>query len=649
MENYEKLAKFIIEHVGGRENIENVTHCMTRLRFKLGDESKVMEEVLKSNKEIVTAQASGGRYQVVIGTHVGDVCEAVLRQLGQRADTKEEEEKGSLLNRFTATITQTMVPVLGVLGACGLLAAIQAVLVAFGAIGEGDGAYLFFNAMGNACLTFFPILLGYTSAKAFKMNPFAGMILGCILVFPNLTESVNSGDVLYTLFADTGFAMPVYKTFFGIPILFPTTGYTSTVIPIIFATYFASGIERRFDKVVPKAAKMYFVPLFTILISGLVTLLAIGPVSIVLTNLISIVVTFLLENCPIIAFIVIALIYQPLVVLGLHWALVSVGIIELMTAGNSLIISLIWPASFAHLAVCAAVYFRSKNQNMKETALPAVISACFCIIEPSIYGVTLPVKKRFGICMAAGTLGALVFGIANAPIYSISMGVTGFAGFISPKTGDLSGMLVSFLAVAVTMLAGFGLTWITFKPEDDGIKEEGQESGNQVKKERRRETIFSPMKGVTKSLSAMQDEAFSEGALGKGVCIEPEEGKVAAPCDGILSMVFPDGHAVGITSEAGAEVLIHVGINTIQLPEGTFRKEKQQGEQVKKGDVLVTFDLDKIKEQGYNMETAVVVSNTSDYLDIIDVADGETACLDELLVTVISENGSGRQPEAKNM
>lgn len=640
MANYEKLVSFIIENIGGKENVENVTHCMTRLRFQLVDDTKVNEDVLKSNKKIVTAQHSGGRYQVVIGTHVGEVCEEVLRQLGQSSasEVQNKGEKGSLLNRFTATITQTMVPILGVLGACGLISAIQAILVVLGIIHDGEGAYLLLNAMGNACLTFFPILLGYTSAKAFKMNPFVGMILGCVLVFPGLTASINSGDILYTLFEGSGFAMPVYKTLFGIPIMFPTNGYTSTVIPIIFATFFAAKVEKLFNKIIPQAAKMYFVPMFTILISSIVTLLVIGPVSIILTNLISTCVTFLLENCPIVAFIVVALIYQPLVVLGLHWALISVGLIEFMTAGNSLIIALIWPASFAHLAVCAAVYFRTRKQEMKETALPAVISACFCIIEPSIYGVTLPVKKRFGICMLAGTVGAIIFGIANAPIYAITMGITGFPGYINPATGSISGMLVSFIAIVATMTVGFGLTWFTYKPEDDEIeKKEEKKEIAETKKEHRKEFIYAPLCGKVKPLKEMKDPAFAEEGLGKGVCIEPEEGKVVAPCDGVLNVVFPTGHAVGVTSEGGADVLVHIGTNTIQLPKGTFHIRKKQGDYVKKGETLITFDLNEIKEQGYNMETAVLISNTSDYLDIIQVAKEKVHYQDELLATVVSE------------
>lgn len=636
MKKYEKLVSFIIVHVGGKENIENVTHCMTRLRFKLKDQSKVDEKALKENKEIVTAQSSGGRYQVVIGTHVADVCEEVLRQLNMESMEIEEKEKGSLINRLTATITQTMVPVLGVLCACCLIGGVLATLLAFGVVDKDDGAYLSLNAMGNACLTFFPILLGYTSAKAFKMNPFVGMILGCILVFPNLMESIHSGNVLYTFFEGSSMEMPVYKTFFGIPILFPENGYTFTVIPIIFATYFAAKVEKFFSKIIPQVARMHFVPMFTILIAGTVSLLVIGPVSIILTNLINTFVTFLLAKSPVIAFAVIALIYQPLVILGLHWALVSISVLEFAASGSTLIMSLIFPASFAHMAVCAAVYFKTKNKQMKETAIPAIISACFCIIEPSIYGITLPVKKRFGICMISGTIGSVILGIANVPMFAAaSAGIASFASFINPATGESNGVLMSLFAVCITMATAFGLTCLTYRAEDDmGEAPKYKDSS----KEHKKEILDSPMSGTVKNLSEMDDEAFSTGGMGKGVCISPFEGKVIAPCDGILSVVFPDGHALGITSEHGAEILIHIGINTVQLPEGTFCPMKNQGSKIKKGEVLLTFDLDGIKRAGYDTDTAVVISNSSDYLDIINTQNGKISYGEELLTTLVSEN-----------
>lgn len=638
MANYQKLVTFIIDNVGGKDNVDDVTHCITRLRFKLKDDTKINESALASNKEIVTTQFAGGKFQVVIGTHVGDVYEEVLRHVVAANQENSDDAEGTLIDRFTSTITKIVTPVLGVLGGCALILGLSSLLIATGILHEGDGAQVILNAIGNAALTFFPILLGYTSAKAFKMDPFIGMVIGAVLVFPNITESINSGDALYTLFNNSAFAMPVYKTFFGIPILFPSTGYASTMIPIVMANFFASKVQKGLGNVLPNMGKYIFLPFLTILISAVVSILIIGPISIILTNAISFGITSLMNLSPILAFVVISLIYQPLVVFGLHWALISIGIVEFFTGGSSLIIATLFPASFAHLAVCLAIYLKSKNEKTKAIALPAVISACFCIIEPSIYGITLPVKKRFGICMIAGAIGGVILGMTNAPMYAATMGVTGFVGFINPTSGEVSGMITCFIAIAVTLIVAFALTWLTYKTEDDGEQKKTSESPVSHKKQ----TFYSPMKGAAKELTEMSDKAFAEGGLGKGICIIPTEGKVVAPCDGTLSLVFPTGHAVGVTSDNGAEVLIHVGLNTALLPEGTFKKLKQQGERVRKGDVLITFDLDALINEGTNLETAVIVSNSKDYLDVITVSGNTVDYLEEIFVTVVSELGASR-------
>lgn len=633
MANYQKLSAFIIENVGGKENIEDVTHCITRLRFKLKDDTLINEDQLTSSKDIVTTQFAGGKYQVVIGTHVGDVYEEVIRQTGTSKSDGDEVFEGSLIDRFTSIVTQIVTPVLGVLGGCALILGMSSLLVATGVLHEGDGAQIILNAIGNACLTFFPILLGYTSAKAFKMDPFIGMVIGAVLVFPGITESINSGTALYTLFENTAFAMPVYKTFFGLPILFPTTGYASTMIPIVMANFFASKIFKALNTSLPNMGKYIFLPFLTILISAIVSLLVIGPVSIVLTNAISFGITTLMTISPILAFIVICLIYQPLVVFGLHWALISIGIVEFFAGGSSLIVALLFPASFAHLAVCLAVYFKSKNSKTKDIALPAVISACFCIIEPSIYGITLPVKKRFGICMIAGTIGGVIIGLFNAPMYAVTMGVTGFVGFINPSSGNIQGMLACLFAIACTLVVAFVLTWVTYQSSEDGETDQSIERSVSHKKQ----VIGAPIEGSVIALSEMSDKAFAQGGLGKGTAILPTSGRVLAPCDGEVSMMFPTGHALGMTSELGAEVLIHIGLNTALLPDNTFKKHKQQGDHVRKGELLVTFDLEKLRQEGVNLETAIIVSNTNEYLDVITVSGSSVKVGEDLLVALTSE------------
>lgn len=646
MNTYEALAIFVIDNVGGSANIKSVTHCLTRLRFDLADDSLIDNDALLHSKDVVTTQSVGGKFQVVIGAQVGEVCTEIERQLGGTSqDVGGQEESRNLLDRFTSLITQVMTPVLGVLCGCGIIAGLMAILSTVGLIASTDGAYLVLNVMGNACLTFFPVILGYTSAKAFKMNPFTGMILGCILVYPGLAASMSTGNALYTIFAGTPLATPIYQTFFGIPIMFPSSGYTSTVIPIIFATFVASKVERFANRTLPQASRMFVTPMVVILVAGIVALLVVGPVSIILTNLISMGLNGLLSVVPILAYILFALVYQPLVILGFHWALISLGLIEFASSGSTLLIALIFPASFAHLAVCAAVMLRSKSKVMRETSLAAVISACFCIIEPSIYGVTLPVKKRFGICMIAGTVGAVIMGLANSKMYAIAMGVTGLASFIDPSTGSTSGLIICLISIVATMVVGFALTWITYKPADDGMSDAVDDKGiesESLPARHEKVTICAPVSGIVSPLANMGDAAFSGGALGKGACIVPAEGRIVSPCDGDLTMVFPTGHALGITTSDGAEIIIHIGTNTVQMPQGTFHVHAEKGTHVTKGELLVTFDPKAVLDQGCNLETAVLVSNSSDYLDVLLVADGNVKEGADLLVAL------SRDPEPSN-
>lgn len=637
MANYEKLASFIIQNVGGEDNIESINHCMTRLRIKLKDDSKADRKAIDANKEIISSQIAEGKLQVIIGTQVGDVYEEIIRQTGKSGSSdKEEQKKGGFINRFAALITKIVVPSLGVLCACGIIAGLNSVLLATGAIQAGSGANVLLNAMGNACLTFFPVILGYTSAKAFGMDPFVGMILGAVLIFPGIADSMNTGDIMTTIFAGTGFAMPVYKTFFGIPVVFPKTGYTSTLIPIMLITWFASKIEKSLKKHIPNVLKQFMVPFLTILVGSIVGILLIGPISMILQNALSVSLNFLISKSKILAFAIITLIYQPLVIFGLHWPLITLGIIEFTTNANSLIVASIFPASFTHMAACLAVFLKTKSTKMKNISLPAFLSACFCIIEPSIYGVTLPVKKRFGFCMVGGLVGGLILVLSNSPMFAISMGVTGIMSFVNPNTGSFAGMIWCAVACIAAMAVTFSLTWFSYRPGEDGKNEDDVilENSEEIA---HKEVLYSPMKGEVKELSEMGDHAFSDGQLGKGVCIVPSEGKVVAPCDGVISALFPTGHAIGIKSNTGAEVLIHVGKDTYNLPDGIFKKLKSQGDTITAGETIIEFDLDAMKKNGIDPKTAVIVTNTKDYLDIMNLKMGSIDYNDKLIVTVVPE------------
>lgn len=637
MSKYDSLATFILENIGGKENVVNITHCMTRLRIKLKDDSKANIKELENNKDIISCQQAEGKLQVIIGTQVGEVYECIIKAGGVES-SNEPEVKGSFINKFAATITKIVVPSLGVLCACGIIAGLNSVLTATGTITTDSGTYILLNAMGNACLTFFPIILGYTSAKAFGMDPFVGMILGCVLVFPNISIDMNSGDVLYTLFAGSAFEMSVYKSFFGLPIIFPSTGYTSTLIPIMLICWIATKIEKVLKEKLPDVTKQFVAPFLTILLAGTIGVLLIGPISIIIQNALQAILSWLMAKSEILAFAVITLIYQPLVIFGLHWPLITLGLMEFASGGSSLIVASIFPASFTHMAACLAVFLRTKSVKMKNIALPAFLSACFCIIEPSIYGVTLPVKKRFGFCMIGGLVGGLILTVTNSPMYAISMGVTGVMSFVNPSTSGFSGLMWCIIACLVAMAVTFILTWISYKPGEDGVNEDDikVDAQDSLKKE----IIVSPLSGEVKSLQQMGDKAFASGDMGKGVCIVPNEGKVYSPCDGIVTSLFPSGHAIGITSKSGAEILIHIGTDLYNNNEQLFKASVSQYDVVKQGDLLITFDLTKMKENNQNTETAVIVLNTKSYLDVVDFKKDEIKHGDSIIATIVSKSES---------
>lgn len=640
MEKYKELSSFIVENVGGKENIENLTHCMTRLRFKLMDDSKVNEAKLKSHSGIITTMKSGGLRQIVIGNHVDSVCDTILDQIGNNSCTGENNttEKKSVLNKLTETITKVIVPTLGVLSASGLIKGLVALLMALSIITEKDGAYIILNAIGDSLFYFFPIVLGYTSAETFKVNKFVGMIVGASLVYPNITQSLTSGNAIYTIFNNTPFQTSVYSTFFGIPIIFPATGYATTVIPIILSIYATSKIERLFKKYIPDIIGFVITPFLTLLIAVPLTILLIGPIA----NIANLFITYITETLyaisPLLTSIVIGIVYQPLVILGLHWPLITIAINNFATTGSDFILPMIFTASFAQTAAVMAVFLRTKKKNTKVICVPAIISGLMCIIEPAIYGITLPKKKRFVFCCIAGTIGGAILTLTSTKMYAVTVGILGFVGFINPNK-TMTGVIIAVIATLVTMLIAFLLTFITFEEDDE--EEHKEDNNNTLSIENNdsefiinNEVIDSPMKGKVLPLSDVPDAAFSHNLLGKGIAIDPVEGKVFAPCDGTLTTFFPTGHALGITTDSGVEILIHIGQNTVQLEGKYFNKIAEQGAKIKKGDLLLEFDIKNIKEQGFSIITPIIITNTDSYRDVIDFNKDNVSYFDKLITVI---------------
>ncbi|SDL97016.1 beta-glucoside-specific PTS transporter subunit IIABC [Sediminibacillus halophilus] len=626
---YTQLAKDIIENVGGKENVNSVVHCITRLRFKLKDESKANTETLKNMDGVVTVRKSGGQYQVVIGNHVADVYQAVVEEGGFQAeravDGDEGEDKGGLFNRFIDMISGIFTPILGVLAASGMIKGFNALFVAVGWLNEEGGTYQILNAIGDGLFYFLPILLGYTAMKKFGGTPFLGMVIAMALVYPDLEGIPASGDPLYTLFSGTMFESPVYIEFFGIPVILMT--YSMSVIPIIVSAFFAVKVENFLKKIVPSVVKMFLVPMFTLLIIIPLTFIIIGPIATWASQLIGQATIWAYDLSPVIAGIFLGGFWLVFVMFGLHWGLVPIAMNNIAVGGIDPILALIFVHSFALAAAIFAVWLRTKNQNTKTLSVPAIISAIFGVTEPGMYGIALPLKKPFIFTVISSAIGGGILGLFGTQAYVMGgLGVFQYPSFIHPEEGLNTAAIGALGAVGVGAVLAFVLTYFfgSVNKIEESTAESGLENKTSSDESSREETaageekvndetIFSPLNGELRNLSEIEDTAFASGSLGEGIAIEPTEGKVYAPVTGTISALFPSNHAIGILSDQGAEVLIHIGMDTVQLNGKHFEAHIEQGSRVELGQLLIEFDLDAIRKDGFSLTTPVVVPNCDHY------------------------------------
>ncbi len=619
MNKYDGLARIIIQNVGGKSNVISLTHCVTRLRFKLKDESKANTDVLKATDGIVTVMKSGGQYQVVIGNHVPDVFAAVneIGGFGAKAEETEDapKKKMSMGAAFIDMISGVFAPTLGVLCATGMIKGVLALLLFFGILTEASGTYQILNAVGDGFFYFLPIVLAFTASKKFNLNQFTGMAIAFALVYPKIV-SLTGGETLGTLFAGSMFESTIFTKFLGIPVLLPAGGYGSTVIPIIIAIWVASKFEKFFKKVIPDVVKTFLVPMFTLMIAVPLTFIVIGPISNWASAIVGQVTAFLYNLSPLIEGAFVGALWQVFVMFGLHWGLIPIMVINLTTLGYDNVLQPFFAASFAQTAVVLAILIKTKDKKLKSLSIPAFISGIFGVTEPAIYGITLPKKKPFIISCIAASIGGAIIGAARVTSYTIGgMGIFGFPCYINPKTKDASSLIWVLIGIAVAMIIAFVATMITYK-DDEPAKIENNSTANRASKGII-DTIVSPMKGEVNELSEITDEAFSSGALGQGVAILPSEGKVFAPCDGKIISFFPTNHAIGIASDKGAEILIHVGIDTVNLEGKYFTAKVKQEESIKKGQLLLEFDMEAIKKEGYSLISPVIITNADDYTDVI--------------------------------
>lgn len=636
---YETLAKEILNYVGGKDNVNSLTHCITRLRFKLKEESIAQDEALKNLEGVVTVMKSAGQYQVVIGNQVQDVYEQLAPLLhAEQPQTVQDAEKEKLLDRFVDIISGIFQPILGIMAACGMIKGLNMLFMTLGLYAETSGGYMIINAIGDALFTFLPLFLGYTSARKFGLKPMVGLVIGGIMCYPGIQSSALSGSLkpLYTMFEGTMFASPVYIDFFGIPVI--SMDYTSTVIPVIFIVYFASKCEKLFSKFVPDLVKFFFVPMLTLLVALPIGFLLIGPVATFGSKIIAETIISIRNVSPMLAGGLVGLTWQILVIFGLHWGFIPVYINNIVTNGYDNVMMPFFACTFATSAVILVIMLKTRDRKMKELCLPNFISGIFGVTEPGIYGILLPLKKPFIISCIAGGIGGAFYGFCNFRKFSMGgMGIFEFPAMMEPD-GSWENLLVAVSGVLLTMIAAVILMLLFYREKEAGQSDktmldtkEHEKSVEDTPALLEDIAICSPLKGDVLELAQVEDAAFSAGILGKGCAIVPAEGEVYAPADGVLTTLFPTKHALGITSDDGVEVLIHIGLNTVQLNGEGFTAYVQQGERVSRGQHLLSFDLAELKDKGYCLQTPVIITNTNDYLEILSTMQKEVMPDDVLL------------------
>lgn len=620
---YDSLSRIIIQNVGGKDNIINVSHCVTRLRFRLKDESKANTDILKETDGIVTVVKSGGQYMVVIGNHVPDVFDSLVSvghleskslKSGSVDDDDSPKEKQGIFNTFVGIITGVFSPFLGVLCACGILKGVMTLLSTLGVVNGAGGTYNILYGIGDTAFYFMPVILGFTAAKKFKLPEMEGMLIGLALVSPYM---LNNGT--YDI-----------SKLFGIPVISPSTGnYTSTVLPVICAVAFAAWFERLYKKYIPDTIKTFTVPLITCTVSICLTLLVIGPVTSQISKYLGMGFEAVNGFSPILMGLLVGFFWQILVMFGLHWALVPIAIsnMTLLDSNGLLIGEVILTAmlgtTFAQTGACLGIMFKTKDKKLRSLCPPAIISGIAGVTEPAIYGITLPKKAPFfRTCAVAGVAGAVLCMLGVRDYQMAGMGVFSYTMFLNPDNKDVKPMIIGIIVSIICVIVSFILEMIFYKDGDKNSskKEAKNNSDINLKTEAAKKTnvsIAAPIKGNVVALADVKDEVFSSESMGKGIAIEPEEGKVYAPADGVISTFFPTGHAIGITTDLGAEILIHVGMDTVEMNGDGFEPQKSQGDKVKKGDLLLKFNIDKIKAAGHPVTTPVIITNSDDYADVI--------------------------------
>ena len=573
------LAKNIITHLGGEENISEYSHCVTRLRFSLKDNDIVDGNKIENLPGVISVVKGKGQFQVVIGPAVNDVFQEVAKNI--KAKNQEEGEEKSIVAKIMEFISGAFSPILPVITAGGMIQVILIIGSSFGLLSETSSFYMITNQLSQAAFYFIPVYLGYTSAKMLGFDPFLGMMLAGALIIPDLTAMIGAeGGIKY----------------FGVT-LQPIV-YSASVLPILMGVWVMSFVYKFSNKVIPNSLKFVLVPLLTVLVAFPITIIILGPIGFVVGEQLGKVLEFLSINLGWASVMIMGMLSPLLVMGGMHYALFPMLITSLATHGyDMLIVPGMLASNMAQAGAAFAVALKIKNSKQKQIAMSSSITALLGVTEPALYGTNLPLKKPLYAALIGGAAGGFVAGIGSLKSYALISSVAALPSYLTSNKN----FIVAILTVVVGFSVAFVITYLSKIEEDTSVESV---------------EIHNIGKGKVIALEDVNDEAFSSLSLGKGYAVVPTEGKITSPVSGTVTVLFPTNHAIGITTKEGVEVLIHIGIDTVKLDGEHFNALIKQGDTVEVGDVLVDVDLNKVTEAGYDITTMVVITNTQDYQDI---------------------------------
>lgn len=632
--NYNQIAKDILTNVGGSGNVKGLTHCFTRLRFQLKDSKKANKETIEHLEGVISVVESGGQFQVVLGTKVNQVYDAIIPMISIDETTEISEEKVSIWNRILIAVSAMFTPMVPAIAASGLLKGFLTIAKIMAAKRGVDitvnQTYTLIMAGTDALFYFMPVILAYTSAKVFKANEFIAMALGGTMCYPSVVALMTGKDVV---------------SMFGVTIT--KASYASSVIPIIIGVFILSYVQKFLEKIIPEILKIILVPGLSLLVMLPATFMVFGPIGIYIGNAITFVYTGMMNLSPAICGAFIGGMWCVFVIFGAHRALLPIGINDVAQFGHQNLLAFAGAANFSQGGAALGVMLKTRNKDLKTVAASAAISASVCgITEPAIYGCNLRLKRPMIYAIICGAIGGAIMGVGG--VYGDSFannGILTFATYaafgMKPFVYYLVGVGVSFFgAMILTYLFGFDeMGDKKKKTEATAVAQSTESNTTAVTKNHELDPseadlfLSSPIEGEAVSMTKVNDEVFSSMALGNGIAIIPDKGEVVAPEDCTVTLIYPTLHALGLMLDNGVEMIIHVGINTVQLEGKHFKKFVEEGSHIKKGTKILSFDIDALKKEGYDTIVPIIVSNTTAFQQVTGIT-GKGANLEKSVIAI---------------